>query len=97
MEIVHQDDGREGIFMLQEGEATAGELSYAWDGEGRVVAYHTGVRRAFEGRGLAKRLVDALVGFAREKEIKIVAQCPYVKALFAKSADYDDVKASDCG
>jgi predicted GNAT family acetyltransferase/uncharacterized Fe-S cluster protein YjdI len=92
MEVIHRDDGQNGVFVLKDGDSTAGEMTYAWDGDGRMVIDHTGVRREYEGRGLGRKLVDAAAGFAREKGIRIVPRCPFVKALFAKSASYDDVK-----
>jgi predicted GNAT family acetyltransferase len=94
MELIHRDDGREGSFVLKEGTATVGEITYVWAGDRRIVIGHTGVRRPYEGRGLGRQLVDAAAGFARQKGIGITPLCPFARALFDKSASYDDVKSA---
>jgi predicted GNAT family acetyltransferase len=94
MELTHRDDGREGVFVLKDGAATAGEVSYAWADAGRIVIEHTGVRRQYEGRGLGKRLVYTVVEFARQKGIRITPRCPFARALFERSDSFDDVRSA---
>ncbi|MDR1935876.1 MAG: N-acetyltransferase [Candidatus Accumulibacter sp.] len=93
MEIIHQDNGQKGAFVLKDGDSTAGEVSYVWAGDKRVILDRTHVEREYGGQGLGKKLVDAVAGFARDKEIKIVPRCSYAEALFNKSSSYDDVKS----
>ena len=44
---------------------------------------HTGVRPAYEGRGIARRLVEKVIDAARAKQVKIVPVCPYAVKLMA--------------
>ena len=54
--------------------------------------FHTEVASEFEGRGFAKLLLDQLVSYAREKELKIIPLCPYVNIQFRRhTAEYADV------
>ncbi|MDD7363382.1 MAG: GNAT family N-acetyltransferase [Firmicutes bacterium] len=67
------------------GECTFSPSDNIW------VIDHTFVDDKYEGQGIAKRLVDQVVGQARNQGKKISATCPYAIRLFAGSDDYDDV------
>lgn len=54
---------------------------------------HTVVEDGFQGRGIARALVDAAVGFARESGLTIRPVCPYAEKLFLRERSYDDVNA----
>ena len=53
--------------------------------------FHTGVRPAFEGKGIAKKLLLKVIEKAREKKVKIVPQCSYAEKVMKKTAEYQDV------
>ena len=91
MELTHQDDGRAGVFVLKDGAMTMGEASYVWVGSNHIILDHTGVRPQYAGQGLGKRLVDAVVELARNKEISITPQCSYARVLFERDKSYKDV------
>ena len=52
---------------------------------------HTGVRPAFEGQGIAKRLLNKVVEQARLKNIKIVPICSYAKKVMEGKEEYKSV------
>lgn len=89
--IQHEESESRGRFFarLHDGEA---ELTYSRAGESQVIADHTYVPEALRGRGLAQKLVEALVADARARGYRIRALCPYVASLFARKArEWDDV------
>jgi predicted GNAT family acetyltransferase len=48
--------------------------------EGDVMSiFHTEVPAAFEGRGIAARLVSAAFEYARESGLKVLPACSYVR------------------
>ena len=55
------------------------------------VADHTLVPRAIGGRGVAARLVEAMVADARAEGFRIVPECSYVAALFKRHPDWADL------
>ncbi|AQX07625.1 GNAT family N-acetyltransferase [Elizabethkingia ursingii] len=60
--------------------------------EGKLTVYHTEVNPEYEGRGFAKLLLEKLVSYARENDLKIVPLCPYVHAQFKRHPEeYADV------
>ncbi|MEI6946424.1 GNAT family N-acetyltransferase [Paraflavisolibacter sp. H34] len=59
---------------------------------GELTVYHTEVVPEAEGKGLAKKLLAAMVAYAREQGLKVVPLCPYVHAQFARNpAAYADI------
>lgn len=60
---------------------------------GARVAEHTLVPPPIGGRGIAARLVEALVADAREQNFKVKPVCSYVAAKFDEHPDWADVRA----
>jgi predicted GNAT family acetyltransferase len=79
-------------FFIERGGKRVAELLYRLDGA-TVIAYHTWVDPALRGGGEARRLVDAAADWARVEGLKISPACSFVRVLFARSSDFDDVKA----
>lgn len=72
--------------------ATAGRLSWTLR-DGARDAQHTHVPAAMRGRGIAARLVEALVRDARSEGFKIIPSCTYVAAQFDRHPDWADLRA----
>lgn len=54
----------------------------------RIFLTHTEVPPALEGKGVAARLVQAVLGHIEEKGWKLVPLCPYVKNYLKKHPEY---------
>ena len=52
---------------------------------------HTVVKQEFGGRGIAKRLVLAIIDEARKQNKKINPICSYAKKMMESSDEYKDV------
>ena len=53
-------------------------------------AYHT--EAMIEGKGFAKKLLEAMVVYAREHHLRVTPYCPYVHAQFKRHPDlYHDI------
>jgi predicted GNAT family acetyltransferase len=87
-EIRHED----GAFFIEEGGRRIAELSYRLAGATAII-HHTWVDPALRGGGEARRLVDAAAQWARAENVKLSPACSYVRALFTRSRDFDDVRA----
>lgn len=93
MDIKHEQNGSGGRFVGAEG-STEAEMTYAAEGAGRLVFDHTFVPPALRGRGIAEKLVEAGVAYARAEQATIVPACSYVRALFDRHPErYADVRA----
>lgn len=57
-----------------------------------LIIYHTEVLPEAAGKGLAKKLLQSMVDYARENNFKVLAFCPYVFAQFKRHAElYADI------
>jgi predicted GNAT family acetyltransferase len=79
------------FFIERDGKRVA-ELDYRLEGATATI-FHTWVDPALRGGGEARKLVDAAAAWARNENMKLAAACSYVRALFARSRDFDDVRA----
>ncbi|APE27597.1 Acetyltransferase [Aurantiacibacter gangjinensis] len=92
-QITVTDNTTEGAYRVDvEGAEQPAELTWRARGKARI-ADHTFTPPAARGKGIALKLVEAMVADAREQGFTIVPQCPYVAAQFRKHADWADVRA----
>jgi hypothetical protein len=91
IQIDHREqDGRGGFFVERE-DARLAEMTYARVSDKLVIIDHTLVDDRLRGMGVARRLLDTAVAWARETGTKLAATCPYAKAQFEKDASIQDV------
>ncbi len=88
-----EDNGKNGRFVLYENGVLAGEMTFKWEGSSQMTIDHTNVGSQFGGNGYGRQLVMEAVAFARARNVKIIAECPFVKAVFDKDNSLQDVKA----
>jgi uncharacterized protein len=95
------------IVVEREGDARGGryrtivdglesEMTFHLDqrGGGRVmVVTHTGVPKALSGRGVGLALVERAVADARQQGFHIEPQCSFVRVMFERRKDWQDVRA----
>jgi predicted GNAT family acetyltransferase len=93
MAVEHDErDGRGAFFVMRGGERV-GEMTYSRVDAGLIIVDHTEVDDSLKGQGVARRLLDALVAWARESRTRVMATCPYALAQFQKDASIRDVYA----
>lgn len=84
-------EGRKGEIQLFSDDQKAGKMDISVIGK-KLTVYHTEVDPEFEGKGFAKILLEKLVSYARENDLKIVPLCPFVHAQFKRHPEeYNDV------
>jgi uncharacterized protein len=91
MEIIQDNNSKNGIFKAIENDILAGEMTYVWAGENKFIIDHTEVNPAFEGKGIGKKLVMAAVEYARANGLKILPLCPFAKSVFERTTEIQDV------
>ena len=92
-EIRHDTWTDGGRYVLLVDGAEVGELDHAEGPAGVRTMLHTGVRPAFEGRGLAAKLVRRALDDARADGVLVVPSCWYVAGYLDRHPDDADLRA----
>jgi uncharacterized protein len=91
--ITHLGQGAEGEYQARVDDSAAiGRLTYVRRGD-VLTAEHTLVPPEIGGRGIAAKLVEALIADARAQGWKIVPECSYVAAAFKRYPEWADLLA----
>ncbi len=64
-------------------------LTFHRDGK-RIVLVHTETPEALEGRGIGSALARAALKYAREHDLTVVPQCPFVRSFLERHPDEAD-------
>ncbi len=84
------ENGR-GYFFIMEDEEQLGEMEISIL-QNELTVFHTEVRPKAEGKGVAKKLFNKMVGYSRENNLKVTAICPFVLSQFRRHpGQYDDI------
>jgi predicted GNAT family acetyltransferase len=90
--VHHQEADSKGAFFIARPEGGyLAEMTYSRANPTLIIIDHTEVDPSLAGQGVGRKLLDALVVWARETKTKIVPLCPYAKAQFDKDASIRDV------
>ena len=77
MTVQHDIEGSRFVVSLPDGEA---QLVYASFGDDLLDLQHTEVPPSGHGEGVGDALVRAALAYARERDLNVIATCPYVQA-----------------
>lgn len=92
--IIHREEGpTRGRYVIHLAPGVEAEMTYRKTGTGPMIIDHTGVPPAYEGRGIAARLVQAAITDARDHDFKITPLCSYVAAQFRRHPEWRDLLA----
>jgi predicted GNAT family acetyltransferase len=92
-EIIHEIIGNRGGFYYETEGRRPGEMLYTMRTDHLMTIDHTEVDGSLKGLGVGKRLLSKLVEYARSKNIKVVAICPFANATFKRMKEWQDVLA----
>lgn len=85
------NDNNQGSFFIEKDNKQVAELDFEIN-DGILNAYHTGVRKELEGQGIAAKLFDEMVAYARKNNYKVLPSCSYILVKFRRNEDeYSDL------
>lgn len=67
------------------------QITYKDKDANTIIADHTYVSEQLRGQGIAGKLFNELIAFAKEENKKIVPECSYVKVKMERSSEYADL------
>jgi predicted GNAT family acetyltransferase len=91
--VEHKDQGSRGMFFIQQDGKRIAEMTYSRNSPTRATIDHTEVDPSLRGGGVARRLLDAAVAWARANDIKFSSTCSYASVQFARDKSLHDVLA----
>jgi predicted GNAT family acetyltransferase len=93
--IQREEEGHRGAFYMDKDGERLASLTFSRGPDGKVVMLdHTEVfAESLKGKGVARKLVEASVDWARKGNFKLVAVCPFAKAVFDRVPELRDVLA----
>lgn len=80
-------------FVLKEEGKDVAEITWQMKGLRHMVVDHTFVDSSQRGKGLAEKLVLAVIEKAKKEDLKIIPTCSYVVSYFDKHREYNDLIA----
>jgi uncharacterized protein len=85
------DQAGKGSFYIPGESGDDGLIEISISGN-NITAHHTEVAPHAEGKGLAKKMLAAMVDYARKNELKVIPVCPFVRGQFKKNpGEYHDI------
>lgn len=70
-----EEDAFGGVFYLYEDDTNIGEITFKKKSSEAISINHTYVKKEFEGKGYGKKLVDRVISYAAEKDLRVSASC----------------------
>lgn len=91
--VEREEDEAAGRYVVRLAPGEEGEMTFRKTGAHTIVIDHTGVPRAFRGKGIAQLLVDRMIADARAEGTRVVPLCSYVVAQFERHPEWRDLLA----
>lgn len=90
--MVDIQQGENRFFVETDGEKLA-EITYVNSDDKQITIDHTYVSEKLRGQKVGNTLVEKVVEFARQENLKISPQCSFAAREFEKNKHYEDVLA----
>jgi predicted GNAT family acetyltransferase len=88
VEIQHDEENK--IFYIEiAGERS--DLKYRFEGDTTINAYSTFTPPEQRGQGLAGKVTQAALDWAKTKSYKVIPGCPYVAAYIKRHPEYEEL------
>ena len=73
------------------------EMTFVYAGDNIIIIDHTSVADELRGQNIGKQLLEKLIGFAREKNKKVIPLCPFAKnEMMRNKEEYADILFDHC-
>jgi predicted GNAT family acetyltransferase len=86
-----KDEKGNGSFYIEVNGVKLGEM-VVHEARNHMTIYHTEVQPEAEGKGLAKELLNAMVAYVQQHQLKVIPLCVYVLGQFKRHPElYNDI------
>lgn len=91
MQIQFETNGKKGAFFIEENGERLAAMEFTMAGTDKMIIDHTDVDDRLRGQGAGRQLLNRLVEYVRENEIRVIPLCPFAKSVFQKDPSIRDV------
>jgi uncharacterized protein len=91
MEIKEEKKGKKGEFYIENNDERVAKIQFFNSGEGIINVYHTEVDPSLRGKGVGEDLVERVVSYARDENMRIEASCPFAKKVIESDPEMRSV------
>lgn len=88
MDYIFEDNK---IYAKQENNLLLAEVTFPKRDDKRVNLDHIYVDQSLRGQQIASKLMLIAYEYIKEKDLKIIAKCPYAITWFKKHVEYQDI------
>lgn len=81
---------KEGLIVLKDQDEEVGYIKYVRKEENVIDVLSTVVHERYQGQGMAGKLFDALMDYAKDNSMKIIPSCSYIEKKLSKLANSCD-------
>jgi len=93
LEIIHNEaDNRFETWI----DNRLSKLDYMQDGN-TIVMTHVGVYPEHRGQGIAGKLTQVALEYAKERSFRVIPMCPYIAAYIRRNTRYEDLTKQRAG
>lgn len=75
---------KEGLIVLKDQDEEVGYIKYVRKEENVIDVISTVVHEKYQGQGMAGKLFDALMDYAKDNSMKIIPSCSYIEKKLMK-------------
>lgn len=87
-----QSDLNSFFILSDDNQTRLAEITFVYTGDTMAIIDHTLVDDSLKGQGIAKQLVAKVVDKMRAEKRKIIPLCPFAKAIFDRTPEYNDIR-----
>lgn len=69
-----------------------GYITYVRVGIDKLIIDYTNVEEGFRNRNIGLTLVRSVANLARQQKRRVIAMCPFARAMFNRYAEFDDIR-----
>ena len=91
MQIQHEINDHKGAFFIEENGERLAAMHFTMAGSNKMIIDHTEVDDRLRGKGAGRQLLNKLVAYVRENDVKVIPLCPFAKSVFEKDETIRDV------
>lgn len=82
---------RDGFDAIVSG-AKVGEITFVRVGADKLIIDYTGVSPEYRNRQIGLSLVRNVANMARAQRRRVIAMCPFARAMFNRFSEFDDIR-----